>query len=462
MPEFQPHFSIESIRQQTIGLEGRPVALDNAATTLTIEPVRDTVNELLDVYGSVHRGAGENARVSTEAYERSREIVGEFVGANEVTDTVVFTKNTTEAINILAGALNLEEGDVVLRSVLDHHSNDLPWRSTLAQVHHIEVDTQGRLDIGHLDELLQRFAGKVKLVTVSGGSNVTGHMPDISLISQMSHEAGALIAVDCAQLAPHRAIDMQADDLDFIALSGHKLYAPFGGGALVGKKQYLAGATPPMTGGGTIKVVTDETVRWAELPDRFEAGTPNAMGAVAMAAAMRIMESIGMENIAAHEAALTRYALGKLATIEGLKVYGDSNPDTAASRLGVIPFNLEGISHQLVAAELGHKHNVSVRNGCFCAHPYVTRLLQVSSQEFTDTVAALEAGDKRDVPGMVRMSFGMYSNYQDIDALVAGLRAIHDDGIRLDDYTQDRASGEYVLKSNAAVQESLLPKLLRR
>ncbi|HYG83645.1 MAG TPA: aminotransferase class V-fold PLP-dependent enzyme [Verrucomicrobiae bacterium] len=454
--------SLEGMPQMVGVNRERSILLDNAATTPAFAAVQETVTELLDSYGSVHRGAGENARISTEVYERSREIIGEFFGADAETDTVIFTKNTTEAINLLAQALTFDREDVIIRSVMDHHSNDLPWRHTGANVQYVEVDVDGRFDEAHFEELLVRYAGKIKLVAVSGASNVTGIMPNVASIAQQAHAADALVAVDAAQLAPHRPIDMSALGIDFLAVSAHKMYAPLGSGALIGKKRYLTGTRPPLSGGGTIKVVTDTAVSWAELPDRFEAGTPNALGAAAFAAAARVLEGVGMEKVAHHEATLTAYALGKLATIEGLQLYGDTQPEQTASRVGVLPFNLEGISHQLVAAELGYQHHISVRNGCFCAHPYVTRLLGVGQLEFAETVRSLEAGDKRSVPGMVRASFGIFSNFYDVDCLVGALRDIQENGIDISRYQQESTSGEYFLKQRPRVEEWQLPQLLRK
>ena len=217
----------------------RYVNLDNAASTPALLEVKHTVDAFMHWNSSVHRGAGFKSRVATQAYEDARRIALEFVGADPATHVAIFGKNTTEAINKLAARLEFGADDVVLVSQLEHHSNDLPWRAR-ARVEHVRADALGRLDEEHLDALLERFAGHVRIVAVTGGSNVTGHLPDIHRIAIKAHAAGAQIFVDAAQLAPHRAIDMRGLDdpahLDYIAISAHKMYAPFGTGVLIGRR----------------------------------------------------------------------------------------------------------------------------------------------------------------------------------------------------------------------------------
>jgi selenocysteine lyase/cysteine desulfurase len=430
---------IVGLRREVPVLDGsmRPyVNLDNAASTPVLREVLMTVNAFMEWYSSVHRGSGFKSRVATEAFEDARAIVARFVGANLRDHAVIFGKNTTEAVNKLAFRFPLAPEDVVLVSLLDHHSNDLPWRGK-ARVAHIGADAQGRLDENDLDRLLALHAGRVKLVAVTGGSNVTGHMPNVHRIAAEVHAAGARILVDCAQLAPHRRIDMGAIDdpghLDYITLSAHKLYAPFGTGVLIGRRDTFEQGAPEYRGGGTIRFVSTDQVVWAEAPDRDEAGTPNVVGAVALAAAVEALQGIGMDEIARHEADLTAYALACLAYVDGLRVYGDTNPLTAAERLGVIPFNLNGLSHALVAQILATEYGIGVRNGCFCAQPYLYHLLGIPG---------IEPEDPCSMPGMVRVSFGMYNTFDDVEAVVEALWYIARRKYR-GDYEQDRATGEY-------------------
>ncbi len=355
------------------------VNLDNAASTPPFRSVVDAIDQFLPFYSGVHRGTGYKSRLSTATFERARELVGEFLGADPERDVVVFTKNTTEAINKLARALPVDTDSVVLTSMLEHHSNDLPWRARLRTVH-VGVCPDGTLDVDDFDRRLTEHSGRIALFAVSGASNVTGVVQPVHELATRVHAAGGRILVDAAQLAPHRPIVMQAHDdpghLDFIALSAHKMYAPYGAGVLVGPRCAF-GPTPDQTGGGTVNAVTTDTVAWADLPDREEAGSPNVLGAIALAAATRALTEIGLDRIAAHESELTRYAIERLAEVPGLRIHGPTDTSGPTAKLGVIPFTIDKIDHTLIAAVLGYEHGVGVRSGCFCAHPYVAHLLSL-------------------------------------------------------------------------------------
>jgi cysteine desulfurase / selenocysteine lyase len=282
--------------------EGRRhyINLDNAATTPPFVSVMEAINNFAPWYSSVHRGNGLKSRLSTALNETAREVVSRFVGANPDEHVVIFGKNTTEAINKLAYRLNLHRKDIVLISNLEHHSNDLPWRAK-ATVKRIALNAEGGIDKAKFDALLARYGSQVKLVAISGASNVTGHIPDIHWFARKAHRVGAHIFVDCAQLAAHRKIDIKPlhdpQHIDFIALSAHKMYAPFGTGALVGRKDIFMRGQPEYSGGGTIASVTPKNVDWAAPPDSEEAGSPNVIGAVAMARAIKTIERIGINTI---------------------------------------------------------------------------------------------------------------------------------------------------------------------
>lgn len=422
------------------------INLDNAASTPPLLDVVEAVDRFMPYYASVHRGTGFKSRLSTEAYDRAHAIVAAFFGANPGTQAVAFGKNTTEAINKLSYRIPIGDGQVVISTQMEHHSDDLPWRRA-ARVVHIRSTAEGRLDEDDFDRRLTEHAGQIALVAVSGASNVTGFIQPIHRLARKAHEAGARILVDAAQLAPHRAIDMRPDDdpehLDFLAISGHKMYAPYGTGALIGPKRVFLESAPEYRGGGTIDVVTLDDVVWAGLPDREEAGSPNVVGAVALAAAIQALDLVGMQAVADHEAALVRYALKRLAAVPGIEVYGDTDPDGANDRVGVIPFNLEGHSHFEVAAILGYEGGVGVRSGCFCAHPYVIHLLGVSDETTAAWRRRMLAGDKRDMPGMVRASFGCYNDIHDVDQLTEMLERIARGDVR-GTYQVEKATGEYV------------------
>jgi cysteine desulfurase/selenocysteine lyase len=445
-----------SLRQEIVGIDrqvpllngsSRPyVYLDNAASTPSFRGVQQKVDEFLMWYSSVHRGSGFKSLVSTEAYDQSREIVAQFVGADPRTHAVIFGKNTTEAINKLANRLDLQPGDVVITTILEHHSNDLPWRPK-AQVEYVGMRGDGSLDMDDLQQKLERFSGRVKLVTATGASNVSGFVPPIHDIAELAHRHGAKILADLAQLAPHRAVDVGSlgdpRHLDFITLSAHKMYAPFGTGALIGPTEFFAQGPPDYRGGGTIDIVTLDDVYWAEPPERDEAGSPNVVGAVALATSIRILSEVGMDAIAAHEMEMTHYTLRKLNQLDGIKVYGSGDPDRLDDRLGVIAFEVEGMPHSKVAAILGFEGGIGVRNGCFCAHPYILQLLKVSEEKARVHQQEIIDHDRSHLPGLVRASFGCYNTLDEIDHLVGMLERI----IRGDyrgDYVQDKATGDFL------------------
>jgi selenocysteine lyase/cysteine desulfurase len=412
------------------GRQRRYVNLDNAASTAPLRAVLDAVTDFMPWYSSVHRGSGYKSVVSTDRYEHARATVARFAGADPREHVVIFGRNTTEAINKLSYRLGLECGDLVLVSQLEHHSNDLPWRAR-APVLRIRADAKGALDEEHAGRLLREHAGRVRLLAVTGGSNVTGHLPDIHRLATLAHAAGARILVDAAQLAPHRRIEMGAVDdpghIDYLALSGHKMYAPFGVGALIGRRDTFERGEPEMRGGGTIRFVSTAEVAWAAAPERDEAGTPNVVGAIALAAAIDVLERIGMDAIAAHEAVLTAHALRGLAGVPGVRIHGDDDPGCAPRRLGVVPFEMAGVKHSRVATRLAAEHGVGVRSGCFCAHPYLVHLLGLDDAQTRAVQRRLAVDDDSDTPGLVRISFGIGNTLGDVDALLAALRAIATD-----------------------------------
>lgn len=450
-----PSLSIDNVREQIVGVEThvplldgsqRPyVNFDNAASTPALRPVVEKIEAFLPWYSSVHRGSGFKSQISTHAYEAAHEIACRFVGADPSTHVAIFGKNSTEALNKLARRLPLRDGDVILTTLMEHHSNDLPWRKA-AQVEHIQVDGNGVLDEAHLDRLLTRHAGHVRLVAVTGASNVTGYINPIHRLAEKAHAAGAQILVDAAQLAPHRAIDMCPPDdpghLDYVVLSAHKMYAPFGTGALIGRRDTFLQGDPDMVGGGVVDIVTLDSVKWNDLPDREEAGSPNVIGAVAMAQAMLCLEEIGMDALADHEARLTAYLLRKLAQIGGVHVFGITDPARAAEKVGVVPLTVQGIDHGLVAAILSAEGGIGVRNGCFCAHPYLLRLLEVSETAARAYQQEIHQGSKAHLPGMVRVSFGCYNTEAEIDWFIEMLERITRRDYR-GRYVQDTASGSY-------------------
>jgi len=427
------------------GGERRYVNLDNAASTPALACVRDTVVAFLDWYSNVHRGTGYKSRLSSWAFERARDRVARFVNADSKHEVVIFCKNATEAINRLAHRLPFRDSDVVLTTVMEHHSNELPWRRA-AKVVHIGVHSDGRVDEADLAASLAEHRGRVRLLAVSGASNVTGYINPIHDWARLAHEAGAEILVDAAQLAPHRPLDMKpassAEHLDYVAFSAHKMYAPFGIGVLVANRAAFETGDPEVVGGGTVDIVDLENAYWTDLPDREEAGTPDIVGVVALARAIRALEEIGWQSLVQHEAELTAYALQRLKAIPDVILYGDVEPARAGQRLGVIPFNVRGLPHAFVSAVLSCEFGIGTRHGCFCAHPYVKELLCVTQSEAREVENRILARDRSTIPGTVRASFGIYNTPGDVDTLAEALTLISrrqfDRG-----YILDAERGEY-------------------
>jgi len=471
MDHGKPAIRLDNVRDFVVGvdhqvplLDGRPttyVNLDNAATTPPLEPILDCFHHFLEWYSSVHRGSGFKSLLSTYFYEKCRRVVANFIGADLERHSLIFTQNATHSLNKLAARLALKPDDVVLTTMLEHHSNLLPWRKTGCKIEYANVSTaDGSLDMADMEARVRRHAGHLALVTVSGASNVTGELPPIRKIARLVHEHGSRLCVDATQFVPRRALQMGALDdperIDFAAFSAHKMYAPFGAGVLVGPHSVFETGDPDTVGGGTVEAVTLDKVIWSAPPERDEAGTPNVPGAVALACAIRVLESIGMENVAEHERDLTRRALEALTKMNGVTLYGSKDPAMRSDRLGVIPINVAGLNHGQLAAILGYEWGIGVRNGCFCAQPYVRHLLGITDQEMLGIIGKLEAGDHATVPGMVRISFGVYNNRDEVDRIIEALRAVLADGPRAK-YSVDPQYHDYVPDTSTFDFDSYAP-----
>ncbi len=404
--------------------ESRPyVNLDYAASAPALQAVHDAVEELLGWYSSVHRGAGFKSRASTAAYEGARESIRAFVNGRD-DDAVIITRNTTDSINLLAGTLPPETHVVAFAG--EHHANLLPWKRNAVRYLPVPESPDEMLDA--LSTTLRELpnCADPHLVAVTGASNVTGEIWPIERIAEVAHEHEARLLVDAAQLAPHAPIDMARDGIDYLALSGHKLYAPYGAGALIGERDWLSAGDPFLRGGGAVTIVTVEETLWAELPDRQDAGSPNVIGAVALGVACDTLAAAGMDRIANEERALLAYArerLGAIAEFEHYRVWAADHP-----RFGLLTFNLRGTPYDLLAAILSGEHGIGIRHGCFCAHPLMMRLLRVDDAEARRLLSETKAGHHERLPGAARMSLGLGSTRAHIDRLADALRAIAADG----------------------------------
>lgn len=379
--------------------------LDYAASAPALRAVAARVAELLPLYASVHRGAGYASAVCTSAYEDARRAVASFVGARDG-DVTVFTRHTTDALNLLASAV---PGPVVHLDI-EHHANLLPWRARQGRVVTARPTVAATLDAVRA-ELGREPAA---LLSVTGASNVTGECLPLADLAEIAHSRGTRLAVDGAQLIPHRRVDIAAADIDYLAFSGHKLYAPYGAGALVGRRDWLDAAPPYLAGGGAVRDVRldrgdpgEVSVNWAAAPARHEAGSPNVIGAVALASACRFIENLPAGAMAAHEGALLERLSAGLSSVGGVRVLR-LWPSSDTERVCTVSFVAADCPAGLVAQYLSAEHGIGVRDGKFCAHPL---LGQLTSGE-----------------NAVRASLGLGSGAADVDRLIGALETLLSSG----------------------------------
>ena len=372
------------------------VYLDNAATSHTPDPVVDSIADYYRGYNSnVHRGIHHLSQEASVAYEAAHDRVAEFIGASG-REEIVFTKNTTEAMNLVAYAWGLAElgpGDTVVLTEMEHHASLVTWQQiakrTGADIEFIRVDDEGRLDMDHAADLID---DSTKMVSVVHVSNVLGTITPAAELAELAHAHDAYIFVDGAQSAPTRPVDVEAIDADFFAFSGHKMLGPTGIGVLYGKEHLLEEMDPYLYGGEMIRSVTYEDSTWEDLPWKFEAGTPVIAQGVALHAAIDYLDDIGMRNVQAHEDHLAEYAYDRLSAFDDVEIYGPPGDE----RGGLVAFNLEGVhAHDL--SSILNDHGVAIRAGDHCTQPL---------------------HDKLGVPASTRASFYIYNTREEIDALV--------------------------------------------
>ena len=380
--------------------------LDYAASAPALRAVAEHLATALPYYASVHRGAGYASQVSTSLLENSRSCIGRFLGARE-DDVVVFTRNTTDALNLLAHCV--PRGGSVLYLDIEHHANLLPWQRRGDVV--LEAAPTLRETLADVEAALA--VTPTALLAVTGASNVTGQLLPIKELAEIAHRHGARIAVDAAQLAPHRRVSLTDSGVDYLALSGHKLYAPYGAGVLVGRGDWLDAAPAYLAGGGAVREVGTSSTDWATGPARHEGGTPNVLGAAALARACEELAAVGGATLAAHEDALRGRLLAGLARlpeVSVLSIWADADDDNdPVDAIGVVSFTIAGYNAGWVAAYLSAEYGIGVRDGRFCAHPLLGKL-------------GLAAD------GAIRASFGVGSTSADVDRLLKALRTLLADG----------------------------------
>lgn len=474
----QTSLSIQSLQQDFTGLDiryrladGRFMRrhyLDSAASTLALGCARRLVEALLPHYANTHSHLHFSARITSHALDWAHRQVLRFLHADPTEYTAFFAgSGCTAVLNRLARGLAVRrpERRIVLVSLMEHHANDLPHRKHAGQVIHVPLTgtapALGTIDLSALADLLEQHDGQVNYVAISAASNVTGIINPVHDIAALAHAHGAWVVVDAAQSLAHAPLALSDTGvperaLDAVVFSGHKLYAPGSPGVAVVRRALLEGQEPDEVGGGMVDDVHLAGYEIAgRFPDREQAGTPNILGAVQLGAVLNVLQRVGMAQIHAAEQALLADLLTGLAALPGVRVYG--NLDLAqCPRLGTVSFNLEGLEHGLVAAVLNDYHNVAVRNGCFCAHPYVRELLKPElwaldlDPDAEDAVATLKPWQ-----GMVRASLGLYSNPADIAALLAGIRDLLARPAYYRAQYQPTADGNFVHRTFAAPAERL-------
>ena len=393
------------------------INFDNGATTPPLKCTVDAIQRDLNWYGALGRSKGQKNAYCTEKFNSIRNNILNFFHLKSESDyTVVYVKSATEGLNLLAHVLLHGNNDMVLISRMEHHANLIPWRENTTRVDYIETDNMGRLPIQNIEAKLRYYRGKVKYVAITATSNVTGYVNDIHQIARLCHRYGAKIIVDGAQIVAHREVDLAGDSpeesIDFFAFSAHKAYAPFGGGAVIGLKEYLFKRDPFLKGGAAVDNVFDFSQKWLESPARMEAGTQNYFGVISMDAALRQLRKIGFKQIVAHENELKDYLLSNMSRIPNVILYGDTA--NTEDRIGVIVFNVKGKKHWEVGEALATNMGIATRDGKFCAHPYVTRLLGVVNLPQNEA--------EQDSCGMVRISLGLYNTKAEADRFLSFLK----------------------------------------
>ena len=421
--------NIDEIRKLFIGLDNKivingkkqviPINLDNAATTPVLKKVMKAVLKASENYGSIARGDGQKSQYSSDLYEECRRYVIKYFNAPLNKYTAIFVSNTTEGINKLSNILIKNKNDIVITSRMEHHSNDLPWRGK-CDLKYVEVDEKGRIIMEELEEMFSIYQDRIKYVTITGASNVTGYITDIRRVAKLAHKYGAKLIVDGAQLVPHRAINIcgkEDDDyIDFLIFSAHKVYAPFGSGAIIGLRDELEKYPPDTKGGGTVERVLDDEIIWLSTPEKNEAGSPNFFGAVALMQALKEMNKIGLELIESNEKKLLKMLIDGMKNFERVILYGDN--ENIEDRLGIMVFNIDRLCYEMVGEYLASIRGIAVRQGGFCAHPYTRRLLGIKSNEIEEYIK------KNGMPGMVRVSLGAYNSEKEVNIFLETIEYI--------------------------------------
>jgi len=437
------------------------VYLDSTASTLMMGVAHRTANEFLRHYSNTHSEMHFSAKIATKTYNWVHRRILEFVNADPEEFTCFFTgSGVTAGMNRIARMFNhlRPEKDIVLVSIMEHHSNDLPHRKHGGKVMHIPVDTHestmGCIDMELLESYLQEFEGRVNYVSVTGISNVTGIINPINEVAELAHKYGAYVVVDAAQLAAHVPIQMSGFDnsdmeVDALLFSGHKTYAPGSPGVVIARKSFLSVVEPEEVGGGMVDRVFPENYYVTQkFPDREEAGTPNILGAITLGASIHVLDRIGMDLVIKEDMDITNYCLKQMLERDEVVIYGETCTDSCP-RAGTISFNVKQMNHGLVAAILNDYYNIAVRNECFCAHPYVEKMLELTHSEQIQKAKKDNhqiAWHTEPWMGMVRVSFGIYNIHDEVDLFIKAITDIIENREKYEKRYTINIHGEYVNK----------------
>ena len=440
---------LEKIKSDFIGLDTKysivsgekikRIYLDTTASSLMMGVASRASNSFLKHYANTHSLLHFSAKISTKTYSWIHDRILEFVHADPEKYTCFFAgSGVTAGMNRVAKTFKRlrPDRDMILVSIMEHHSNDLPHRKHGGKVIHIPLDSNpenaGCMNMDLFEQYLKKFQGRINYVSITGLSNVTGIINPINEIAKLVHKYDAYLIVDAAQMAAHVPIYMSGFsdpnmEIDALLFSGHKTYAPGSPGVVIARKEFLAAIEPEDVGGGMVdKVFPDNYFVSQEFPDREEAGTPNILGAITLGSAIHVLDSIGMENILKEDLELTQYAMDKMKHYKDIHIYGNINTE-ALPRAGTISFNVLDMDHGLVASILNDYYNIAVRNECFCAHPYVEKMLHSTHFKEISNLDCIDNNLSWKVEpwmGMVRASFGIYNTKDDIDKLIIALSEI--------------------------------------
>ena len=462
---------LDKIKDDFIGLDTKyktadgkttpRIYLDTTASSLMMGTALRASIEYLKHYSNTHSLLHFSAKISTKTYNWIHYRILEFVHASPDEFTCFFTgSGVTSGMNRMAKTLNRlrPERDMVIVSIMEHHSNDLPHRKHGGKVIHIPVNAEtarmGSINLNVLERYLEKFQNRINYVSVTGLSNVTGIINPINKIAKLAHKYGVYVIVDAAQMAAHVPIYMSGFEdkdmeIDVLLFSGHKTYAPGSPGVVIARKSFLSAVEPEEVGGGMVdKVFPDNYFVSKVFPDREEAGTPNILGAITLGAAIHVLDSIGMEKILEEDFQLTQYALNQMEKNKEVFIYGDTDVNNCP-RAGTIAFNIKGLDHGLTAAILNDYFNIAVRNECFCAHPYVEQMLHSTHEKEISKLDCIDDNLSWTVEswmGMVRASIGLYNTKQDIDILIKALFHISKNKSKYTDHYILNTNGDYVHK----------------